>query len=161
MVQRGVPYRNGVWKYYVTDAPASEVDSLKLRIICSSGEEISSRSTNSTKYAKVLVGQGHDKFIINLRIITEQDGKIITRRTGYRELCSALWSVARSSRCRYKSFGPQKLILPESCILVLPESTDRSKTDVKVVICQTSGNKAARWLALLTITHRRQKLGTG
>jgi hypothetical protein len=49
VVQRGVPYRNGVWKHFVTDAPASEVDSLKLRTICSSGEEISSRSTNSTK----------------------------------------------------------------------------------------------------------------
>jgi hypothetical protein len=159
MVQRGVPYRNGVWKHCVTDAPTSEVDSRELRTICSSGEEISSRSTNSTKYAKALVGQGPDKFIINLRITTEQDGKVITRRTGYRELCSALWLIARSSRCRHRSFGPEKLILPESCILVSPESTDRSKTDVKVVICQTSGNKAARWLALLTIAHRRQKQG--
>jgi hypothetical protein len=159
VVGKGVPYRNGVWKHTVLDGPKRGTEPSHLQIVHRSGEDASFQCASPACFDRPLIGEGHDSFVVSLRMVTEQQGLRHTRRTGYRELCAALWAVLPTSPCRHPARDNQSQTLPSNCVSISGENTDRSEIDEGIVICLTSGNKVARWRALVTIAQRRDEKG--
>jgi hypothetical protein len=160
VIEKGVPYRNGVWKHTVVDGPKRGTESSRLLVVHNPGEEASFQCASAAFFDRPLIGEAHDSFVVNLRMVTEQQGLRHTRRTGYRELCAALWTTLPTSPCSHPSRDTYKQTLPANCVSISGENTDRSEIDARLVICLTSGNKAARWRALVTIAHRRDEKGS-
>jgi hypothetical protein len=175
VVQRGVPSRNGVRKHAVVDGPdKGRLDDFDWQREEEAGMTATLRCANTIFCRRPLYGERRDNFVVTLRLCSEfeEKGKIFTRRTGYAELFSALWTARRSTPCPHHHHSLSKdehhgFELPPGCStvssfgdqenLVLDDEAegDEFLDNQRVVICLTANNTIARWRALIAIAHSR------
>jgi hypothetical protein len=160
VIKKGTPFRNGVYKHLIVDSlDKGRLDISDWQLEDAAGEEISLQCKNQTTLGRPFCGESRDAFIVTLRM-SFQDGVIIcTRRTGYRELFSALWTVHRTQSCDHPLRKHDKVTLKPGFASVsgfgdLEVSEGISE---RVLICLTADNEISRWRALLAIAHARSK----
>jgi hypothetical protein len=142
----------------VIDAPIlrSSVDS-PYRIVGFHPGRLDPRCASRVIYGKPYYGEQGDRFIVSLRIVHEMensDGSLVSRtqRTGFDELANALWMCQSTKVCSHSTSSGEGTIIPPRCALISGFPGDM-RGDFKVNICQTEGNKVARWMALISTAH--------
>lgn len=157
IVKKGVPCRNGVRKHYIVDGPKSYTDSSFY--INDLPEEVSIENGSPVFYDRPLVGVNGDSFIVSLRMVITQDGLQLFRRTGYRELFGALWTVEHIDPCEHRPSNPQ-IPLADGCLAAsILGDVDFRHPLPRRVICLTAQSTVARWRALIAIGYQRDARG--
>lgn len=166
IVQKGVPCRNGVRKHAIFDGPdKGRLADFEWQRVDSGGDVASLRCADKVAYGRPLYGERRDSFVVTLRFDSESHSRTYTRRAGYYELFTALWTVCKTKPCEHAYGTKDALTLPPGCSTVcsfgdqdglVDDSTDLEFMDhERVVICLTAHSSAARWRALIAIAHSR------
>ncbi|KAL9116338.1 MAG: hypothetical protein Q9187_007138 [Circinaria calcarea] len=157
VIKKGVPCRNGVWKHAVVDgAPSTHFRKTSWLLDKKFGEEATLHCATGDKFGPPLCGERRDSFVVNLRLNTQDEGSQQTRRTGYAELFSALWTVQKTDDCAHPQMKDERLTLAPGCA-TFSRCGDEGSLHLgeRVAICLTAHNKAARWKALIAIAKGR------
>jgi hypothetical protein len=158
-----VPWRNGVWKHRIVDGPNSSTDP----ILGYSGalDTIKLECAIPVELGKPLVGENGDSFVVSLRMSLKPlasgyltVNKASTRRTGYNELWSTLWTTRTTERCPHTvSYGETITREPGWQVVSGYEHHGNFADDSRLMICLTACNPVARWRALIAIQMHRYR----
>jgi hypothetical protein len=159
VIKRGTPFRNGVYKHRIMDGlDKGQLDISEWQIEKGAGDPISLQCVNQVVLGHPFCGEGRDVFVVTLRMSFQHADIVCTRRTGYRELFSALWAVQRTEGCEHALRKDDEVILaPDFASVSGFDDLDAPSVSERVLICLTANNEIARWRALLAIAHARSK----
>ncbi|KAF4631141.1 hypothetical protein G7Y89_g6990 [Cudoniella acicularis] len=159
VIKKGTPFRNGVYKHRIMDGlDKGRLDISEWQIEKGTGDPISLQCANQVALGHPFCGEGRDVFVVTLRMSFQDANIECTRRTGYRELFSALWRVQRTEGCEHPLRMDEEVILaPDFASVSGFGDLDAPRVSERVLICLTANNETARWRALLAIAHARSK----
>jgi hypothetical protein len=85
VIEKGVPYRNGVWKHFVVDGPRKRQQPSGPQIVKRAGGSATFQCEPPPFFDRPLIGEGPGSFTVNLRIVTVtgHDAQRNVMRTGY------------------------------------------------------------------------------
>lgn len=149
-ISKGVPCRNGVYKHEIIDGPSQKMthEAADWILINGAGDTATLARSSQVHFQPSLCGDREDTFVVTIRLADQVDTHTLVRRTGYREFYSSLCNVNKTRQCKHPSNKTDKLILSPGCSTV-EGFRDDSERAGKVTICLTSGNRAARWRAII------------
>jgi hypothetical protein len=168
-ISRGVPFRKGIRKHFVIDAPQETPAGCLWELQEQAGDVTTMRCSSPVLQGRPYYGERHDSFVVTLRFeeLTNTGKESLTttnspvspsaiRRTGYMELFRSLWGVRVTQPCSHIQKRVQKFELPPNCITVAGfgdrDYTMSSEHDRKrVLICLTAENTKSRWRTLIAI----------
>jgi len=158
-VRRGVPCRNSVRKHAIFDGPSGiNPSDMSFRVVERPGEKAILRCTNHISYGRPFYGERQDSFIVTMRLNNVMEDRNITRRTGYSELFSALWTVQTTKSCQHPPPRRDQLQLAPGYVTVSgtgEDIEDHFDLGGRVLIALTADNPAARWRTLIAIAKLR------
>ncbi|KAI1779791.1 hypothetical protein F4818DRAFT_153789 [Hypoxylon cercidicola] len=152
-VVKGVPCRGGVYKHRILDGPSS-VHNLKISVLDGPGSQLSPVCLDAVSLGKTYVGERGDSFLVTFRYLKDEGDKGITlSRTGFSNRSLSLWITQTTAKCAHVYSERDTIELPPDCHTI-SGSGIRQPSSIKgrVFICLTSGNKHARWAALVGFT---------
>ena len=149
-ISKGVPCRNGVCKHEIIDGPSQSIipETADWMVVDGAGDTALLSRSRRVHFQPSLCGDREDTFIVTVRLTDRVGTHTSIRRTGYREFYWSLCNVNRTKRCKHPSKQFDKVFLSPGCSTV-EGFRDGSEHDGKITICLTSGNRVARWRAVI------------
>lgn len=156
-VEKGVPWRDGVWKHEIIDGPISR-SNLRLQQDSSLpgfGQEVSVRSLASIDYELDVVGEEENSLILNVRFKLHKSGPVdvVVQRTGYRKMANTLWLVNMAQPClhNYEFMDKIELDLAWKALIDFTDEELARPVSTSRYLYRTVGSTAARWRALVVL----------
>lgn len=157
IVKHGVPSRNGERRMRVVDGPLEGSRWHPPFDCCqTSGEMITPRCEVNAELKSNMIGTRGEQFVVNVRFAIGQRSV----RSGYREMHRVRWNAFEAANCAHNTDTPAVLPLDTGTVknvdwAVLIDDLPR------VCVSLVHGNRAARWVALLGASGRREVMLLG
>lgn len=114
----------------------------------------------STEFARPLCGERGDHFLVSVRLIQEHNNHRTTRKSGYREMYSAVTMASRTTKCNHTGFERMDAGFPlplGTCATAVQADGDIAAAfeGSRIVIClpSTSNAAAGKWRSLLAAAY--------
>jgi hypothetical protein len=163
VIKRGIPWRNGVWRHRVIDAPVSSIDQAPWRMEGECGDMAVLTCVAPAKIGKWMVGERGDSFVVSLHLQTlaqslgEGLASDVIRRTGYCQLWTSLFKIGKTKSCQHRTLLGEKVMLEPGWTTFSGFGFLGTIEFGKLNICLTAGSGAARWNALISIIENRSR----
>ena len=155
IVRRGTPWRQGVWKHRIADAPAPlfHGTSSAPQAVSRSGQDVHIVDQDQTvDFRTPLVGERGDSFLVTIRLKAEEPHPVgsCTMRTGYRQMWRMLWQTHHTDHCKHPRVKLDTLRVRPGWIARRAFYPQVFEAKEQYRVCRTAGSSARRWIALLS-----------
>lgn len=140
---------------------------MKWKQDCSSGQTAKLRCAVPVTFGDPMIGERGDSLMVTLRLLHPRSGHTADseswhiRRTGFSQLWNLIFLVKRTTQCGHTTSPEEIRLNPgQNTISGFGGFGDEGKPDWAngPLICLTTGNRAARWRALISILEGQKSL---